>query len=533
MCSKSLLAFGLFVAASTACGRWNFDSDIVASEAPEQLNIDCPSTASLRQDLTCTANAAGTWSGTLEWELGPETTCEWITIDAATGELSGMPVHAADLSSCVLNVVARYQGELLESITHTIDVHLEEQIEVGARHTCYLSNAGRMRCWGGNSFGSLGYNDTQSVGDGTAGRSIVNMGDVPIGGAVRQISLAYRQSCALLDGGGVRCWGLNDFSRLGYDHGSPVGSGGPGGSIIDNGDVPVGGNVTQIATGGVGGCVLLDTKNVRCWGVNHGHGHTNAVGGTGPGGIIDHGDVPIGGPVVQLAGGYDHFCALLESGDVRCWGENWAGALGYNHTQGVGQGIAGHSILDMGNVPVGGKVVQISAGDQVTCALLETGNIRCWGWNRYGQLGYNDTNDIANGDAGRSIVEMGDVPIGEKVVSVSAGEEHVCAVLVTGGVRCWGLNLEGQLGYNDNLPVGDGTPGRAIVDMGNVPVGEHVVSVRATGWDSGHTCAILATGAVRCWGNGSGGQLGYNSPDNVGIGGPGGTIQDVGDVMMY
>ena len=518
------------VLGTSAC-RLGYESSTFELE----IASDCKPDTLLNQDYTCTASLhEQTAPNRASWSLGPNTTCEWLTIDGSTGELSGRPLTITDIGSCVLDLIVQQETGEATSAIIPIEVRMAEQIALGAWHTCYLSTEGQVRCWGMNSFGALGYNDEITVGDGTSGRSIVEMGDVPVGGIVRQLSLANRQSCALLDNGAVRCWGLNNPPpRLGYDHDLNIGAGGPGGSIIQNGDVPVGGKAIQVATSGVGGCVLLEGGSVRCWGIVHGYNHSQAVAGTGPGGIADHGDVPIGEPVSQLAAGFSHYCALLKSGNVRCWGWNFDGQLGYNDTQEVGDETPGRSIMEMGNVPIGEKVVQISAGNATTCALLDNKQIRCWGWNGYGQLGYNDTITVGDGTPGRSILDMGDVPVGGDVAMISAGEEQACAVLVSGSVRCWGLNLGGQLGYNDNLPVGDGSIGRSIIDMGDVPVGEQVVSIQTTSWDTSHTCAILTNGAVRCWGHGSSGELGYNNTLDVGVGGAGGTIMEAGDVPIF
>src|SRR5207249_6936380 len=100
------------------------------------------------------------------------------------------------------------------------------------------------------------------------------------------------------------------------------------------------------------------------------------------------------------------------------------------------------------NVDVGGPVVQLTAGGLHTCALLEGGKIRCWGNNQYGQLGYGHTLSIGDDETPAS---AGDVRIGDdvKAVRVVAGANHTCAVLDTGAVRCWGLANFGKLGYGN------------------------------------------------------------------------------------
>ncbi|NIS34825.1 MAG: hypothetical protein GWN07_30215 [Actinobacteria bacterium] len=264
--------------------------------------------------------------------------------------------------------------------------------------------------------------------------------------------------------------------------------------------------------------------------MNHGNGAEPQLGGAE---IAAAGNLDIGAEVLDIAGGYDHYCAIVTGGYVRCWGQNYFGALGYDDTVTVGDGTTGRGIADMGNVDVGGRVVQLSAGDQTTCAVLDGGGLRCWGWNDYGQLGYGDTGNVGDGTAGRSIVEMGDVPVGGPVAMAWAGEQHTCAVLTTGTVRCWGFNAEGQLGYDDTLNVGDGTVGRAIVDMGDVALGDAARYVVTTDWDSGFTCAHMLSGGLRCWGNNDSGQLGIGDTLNVGDGAPGRSILDFAPIEPF
>ncbi len=466
----------------------------------------------------------------IRFSLSATNTCAWAGIDPTSGAVSGSVLMDG---FCDLGVFAQSSlgpsadGSLRIGVAVGSDVR---QMDIGAWHTCALSAGGAVRCWGLNSVGQLGYDDTAHVGDGTAGRSIADMGDVNVGGLVRQISLAYMQSCALMATGGVRCWGGGSFGRLGYGHTNDVGAGGPGGTITDNGDLPLGGEAVQVITGGVGGCARMLGGGVRCWGHNHGNGADPEIIGLE---IAAAGDLTIGFEVADVVGGYNHYCALSTLGAVRCWGQNWAGALGYDDTLTVGDGTTGRGIAEMGDVNVGGRVVQLSAGDQTTCAVLDSGALRCWGANDLGQLGYGDTTNVGDGTAGRSIVEMGDVPVGGTVSQAWAGEQHTCAIMTTGAVRCWGFNSEGQLGYDDTLSVGDGTAGRAIVDMGDVPLAGTARHVVTTDWDTGFTCALMTSGGLRCWGNNGGGQLGLDDSLNVGDGTAGRAILDFAEVQPF
>lgn len=274
---------------------------------------------------------------------------------------------------------------------------------------------------------------------------------------------------------------------------------------------------------------LFVDGRVRAWGSGAngklGYNDTQNVGDAPARSIAIAGDVPLGGLAAQLSAGDQHSCALLQSGAVRCWGAGGNGQLGHNNTANVGD-TPGTSILNAGDIPVGESVVQIAAGRLHTCALLVTGAVRCWGDNPSGQLGYNSITPVAT-NAGNSIINTGDVPIGGIATQIATGDFHTCALLTTGAVRCWGDNAPGQLGYNSTTNVGN-SAAASIINAGDVPVGGRAVSIAAGG---GFTCAVLATGATRCWGGSPLGQLGYNSTANVGNS-PAASILNTGDVPV-
>ena len=337
---------------------------------------------------------------------------------------------------------------------------------------------------------------------------------------VTQISTGRIHTCALLSTGNVRCWGNGLY--IGYGNGNT--------RIGDNetpasaGDVNVGGNVIQIATGSSHTCALLSAGNVRCWGENTfgglGYGNLNIVG------LIDTpasaGDVNVGGTVTQISASEDYTCALLSTGNVRCWGQGAAGNLGYGNTNNIGDN---ETPASAGDVNVGGTVTQISAGDRWTCALLSIGNVRCWGEGLDGKLGYGNTNNIGDNETPAS---AGDVNVGGTVTQITTGARHTCALLSTGNVRCWGQgdtgNLGfGNLGYGNTNNIGDNeTPASA----GDVNVGGTVTQISA----KFHTCVRLSTGNVRCWGYNVAGQLGYGDTTNRGV--PGGDVSILTSVPL-
>ncbi|HEY6560109.1 MAG TPA: hypothetical protein VI072_22650 [Polyangiaceae bacterium] len=268
-----------------------------------------------------------------------------------------------------------------------------------------------------------------------------------------------------------------------------------------------GAQAKQVTTGGSHTCALLVDGRVRCWGDASdgqlGYGNRNPVP---PDEFpTSRGDVNVGGQVVQIDAAYRHTCALLSTGSVRCWGQGSQGQLGYGNTNSIGDDELPSSA---GDVSVGGQVAQIAGGFFHTCALLSTGRVRCWGSGEFGQLGYGNTNFIGDDELPSS---AGDVNVGGQVVQIAAGGFHTCALLSTGRVRCWGKGEHGQLGYGNTNFIGDDElPSSA----GDVSVGGQVVQIAAT--RSTHTCALLSTGRVRCWGAGPDGQLGYGNTNWIG-----------------
>jgi alpha-tubulin suppressor-like RCC1 family protein len=385
-------------------------------------------------------------------------------------------------------------------------------LDLGWKHSCVVLTTQRVRCWGRGNSGQLGHNSTANIGDGR-GKSIKVAGNVPLGGKATALAAGKGHTCALLSTGAVRCWGNNRFGMLGYNSTARVGNG-RGESIKAAGDVPLGGRATAITAGAFHTCALLTTRAVRCWGYNGegqlGHDSTANVGDGIGLSIQAVGDVPLGGRATAISAGYLHTCALLTTGAVRCWGNNDDGQLGHDSTANVGDGI-GPSIKTAGDVPLGGRAIAISAGGFHTCALLTTGAVRCWGWGKFGQLGHNSAVNIGDG-IGKSIKRAGDVPLGGTAFAIAAGVHHTCAVLTTRAVRCWGEDGFGDLGYNSILDIGDGV-GLSIKRAGDVPLGGRAAAITAGLW---HTCVLLTTQRVRCWGDGRGGRLGHNRTAPVG-----------------
>merc|ERR1719235_82649 len=126
------------------------------------------------------------------------------------------------------------------------------------------------------------------------------------------------------------------------------------------------------------------------------------------------------------------------------------------NVRGDGAGEMGDSLayVDLG---AGRSAQSLAAGVSHTCALLDNSQVKCWGWGRYGQLGYGDTNNRGDdaGEMGDSLAYV-DLGAGRSVVSIAACNYHTCALLDNSQVKCWGHGGHGQLGYGDTNTRGDG-----------------------------------------------------------------------------
>ncbi|MCA9709112.1 MAG: hypothetical protein KDK70_24930, partial [Myxococcales bacterium] len=165
----------------------------------------------------------------------------------------------------------------------------------------------------------------------------------------------------------------------------------------------------------------------------------------------DSGDVDLGGTVTQIASESHHTCALLEGGAVRCWGWNNFGQLGYGHTETIGDD---ERIEPMAAVALGGPAIALAAGARHTCAVLDDGDLVCWGEGLDGRLGLGHEEDVGSAmlPVSAGMVDLADRSAAR--VFIGATGSSTCARLDGGSVRCWGLNDVGQLGLGHTNPVG-------------------------------------------------------------------------------
>ncbi len=329
-------------------------------------------------------------------------------------------------------------------------------MSAGPYTTCALKDNGRVSCWGRNSWGEVGNDDSATYA--TTAKPVE--GTAPGGISV---ATGMEHSCAVEGDGTVKCWGRNNYAQLG--HGLVGEYTLPPGTVSG---LPSG--VTSVISGAEHTCALSDAGEVYCWG-------RNTYGQIGNGATGNRVAAPnlVGGlssDIVAISAGSDHTCALTDLGGVKCWGRNDYGE--------IGNGTTGGNVLTPTDVTgLSAGVVAIDAGPGVTCAIMSTGNVKCWGYNK-----------------GTTPSDVLGLPAG--VTDISVALSHFCAVLTDGGAVCWGSNQFGQIGNGS-------TGGNVSTPTAVVGLSADVTAIAA---GRNHTCALSVDGAVTCWGWNYMGQLG-------------------------
>ena len=250
---------------------------------------------------------------------------------------------------------------------------------------------------------------------------------------------------------------------------------------------------SSVAAGGFHTCALMSYGGVECWGEdNYGQlGNNSTTNSSTP--------VAVNIKAIAISSGRYGSCAVASGGTVWCWGSNAYGQLGNNSTTDSHLPV---QVLAVGGTGYLTNAVAVTTGAYSSCALLATGAVDCWGRDNYGQLGINSTTDshfpVQVHGVGNSGTLAG-------ITAISAGDSHVCAVRSTGSVYCWGRNNYGQIGDNSTSTRKTPVQVRAISGSG------YLANIKAVSAGRYHTCAVLGSGVVDCWGYNYYGQLGNNS----------------------
>jgi alpha-tubulin suppressor-like RCC1 family protein len=202
--------------------------------------------------------------------------------------------------------------------------------------------------------------------------------------------------------------------------------------------------------------------------------------------------------ITRLSVGPGHTCFRLTSGQVRCAGYNVEGALGNG-----GGGEEDLAVLVQNSAGTAGLsgVTQVANGGSHTCAVLTNHQVRCWGWDEYGQLG----DGTAGGSSNRPVRVVGVNGTGSLtgVTQIAAGGVSTCARLSSGQARCWGDNGNGQLGNGSTNP-----SAHPVVVQNPAGTGPLSGIAQVVVGSDGAACARLTSGQARCWGTQYEGTLG-------------------------
>jgi RHS repeat-associated protein len=370
------------------------------------------------------------------------------------------------------------------------------QVTAGAYYSCALLDTHEVKCWGNGQYGKLGLGTTGVYGDAPgemASLGVVNLGS---GRTAKAIDGGSLHVCAILDDDSVKCWGWNFYGQLGQGDSVDRGDGiGLMGDSLEPVELP-GHTVKAISAGGSHTCALLDNNQITCWGKNSkgqlGLGNTTTRG-TQAADMATLRTVSLGSgrTAKAVSAGSEHTCAVLDDDSVKCWGGNDSGQLGLGDvndrgiTSGTLPGTYGATPLgtDQSGNPL--KAKALAAGTGRTCAILEDDSLKCWGAGTGGGLGQGDSLDRgdAAGEMGNSLLPI-DLGADRRATYVAAGNGHVCVVLDTGGVKCFGDNLWGSLGLGVAGPRGDGPnemgDNLPVVDLGTIDANGACVAAPTT-----------------------------------------------------
>ena len=327
-------------------------------------------------------------------------------------------------------------------VTASVSNHVvTSSLSLGSNHSCAVASTGGVKCWGYGTYGQLGNNASGAFSERTTPVDVhtSSSSSTALSG-VSAIALGSQSSCALTTDGGVKCWGLNNYGQGGY--GTRINRSTPLDVRTSSSSSTALSGVTAIDIGGFHSCAVTATGGVKCWG-------WSGDGQLGDGSSGDNtwstspvdvhtsstSNTPLSG-VKAIALGYEHSCALTTAGGVKCWGDNNSGQLG----NGSSGSLADRTTpVDVTGLSSG--VSAIALGANHSCALTTTGGVKCWGSNYSGQLG--------NGSSGSSADRNTPVDVTgltSGVAAIALGDTHSCALMTTGGVKCWGRGELGQLG---------------------------------------------------------------------------------------
>lgn len=355
-------------------------------------------------------------------------------------------------------------------------------ITAGYTHSCGVNATGAIICWGDNTYGQLGSGTT----DATTGLATVN-------GPTQIIAVAAGQThtCTLTSEGLVWCWGSNNYGQVGRI---------PSSTEATPVAIPDLSNVVQIAVGSYHNCALIDDGTVKCWGSGHNGQRGDGIQGGGTATPVVVAGITT---ATAVSAGANFSCALLADETVKCWGGNGYGQIGSGTNAYGTADQADDIVLTPTTVTDLSTVVALQSANEHSCALLQSGAVKCWGYNGLSALGgsvsntacqYEYQSQVSSSSACSSVP----VPLGSltDAVALALGDSLSCVLSADNRVRCWGA-VSGS-GRFQNFGEGG------------------IVAHDATAVSAGgsHLCYVSLQGEVACAGLNQAGQLGNGTIDN-------------------
>jgi len=360
-----------------------------------------------------------------------------------------------------------------------------KNLATGYSHNCAIQKNQTISCWGSNQYGQLGSEQY----DFYEYNSPLYDVDLPQGTVPISVTAGEYFTCAILSGSStdVYCWGRGEYGRLGNGDDSDS-------SIPeDKVELPGGAYPVDVSSGFQHSCLVSQDGDVYCWGSNsHGQlGNGTSGGYSSTAGIVNGPNVDY----TSVAVGEHHSCALTTEDDLYCWGNNGQGQLG----DGTWSSSA-TPVLVSGSITW--KSVVPNGMASHSCAISSSDELYCWGSNGNGQLG-----DGSYSNANTPQVVQLQSSSTNKAVDASVGRFGTsCAVLEDSSTYCWGINARGYLG--------DGTWQDSTTPVSvSLPEGSEVLEI-SSGIE--HSCVLLASDQIMCWGFGNWGLIGNGKSDDTG-----------------
>ena len=328
-----------------------------------------------------------------------------------------------------------------------------QAIAAGGNHTCALTTAGAVYCWGSNAYGQ--------IGDGTTTYRNVPTLVSGLSSGVVALAAGNVHTCAITSLGAMACWGDNTYGQLGI--GSTAGATKPTQVSFFAGATSYSSATGLVASRSLASVTISKSISASL--------------------LLNSNLVFIGSGrrAVALSLGYHHSCATDSAGALYCWGYNADGRLGDGSTTQRNSPVAVSGLTS--------GVQSIATGYYHSCAIDALDSVWCWGSNDLGELG--------QGGGSGSTTPLQVTSLAMSVQNLVAGARHTCATDGVNTISCWGDNSYGQLG----------TGSATSDELSPVQTSSIVGSVRGLAMAGYHSCALDGSG-VQCWGNDYYGQLG-------------------------